>query len=132
MARPDNTKLEKAKYWGLLVLVFAAGTAFALPFGLAIFRLLSCSSPFCCTDAWMSHPYEMALRAAIAIAFAGIVLSILLLFYRMRNDDTAPSLMSGLLVVVVGAVLTAFIVFAMRGQLTSSAPAVSPGSSPAK
>jgi membrane associated rhomboid family serine protease len=111
MPRPSNPKLESAKYWGILILVFALGGTFAAPFGIAIFQLLDrCGS-------WLQlGPFQMALHAALALTFAGVMLCILLLFYRLRNDDNSPSLMSGLLVIALGVVLTALVVFAMRGQ----------------
>ena len=111
MPRPSNPRSEWWKYWGILALVFLVGGVCAAPFGIAIFRLLDA----CGHWLWLD-PFEMALHAALAVTFAGVVLCILLLFYRLRNDDNSPSLTSGLLVVALGVVLTALVVFAMRGQ----------------
>jgi hypothetical protein len=111
MPRPSNPKLELAKYWGILVLVFAIGGIFAAPFGLAIFKLLDCQGDWLKLDT-----FEIALRAGLAVTFAGVMLCILLLFYRLRNDDNSPGLTSGLLVVALGVLLTALVLFAMRWQ----------------
>ena len=119
MPRPSNPKLESLKYWGILVLVFVVGGTFAAPFGIAIFGLLGV-----CGAGLEGDPYEMALRAALAVTFAGVVLCILLLFYRLRNDDNSPSLTSGLLVVALGVVLTALVVFAMRGHFATKQSSV--------
>jgi membrane associated rhomboid family serine protease len=115
MPRPSDPKLERWKYWGILALVFMVGGVCAAPFGIAIFRLLDTYGYWLQLD-----PFRMALRAALATTFAGVMLCILLLFYRLRNDDNSPSLTSGLLVVALGVVLTALVVFAMRGQYKQS------------
>jgi len=110
MSRPNR---ESAKYWIVFGLVFAIGGTFAAPFAFAIYRLIDCHGQ------WLTHdPITIALRAAIGVMFAGIVLSILLLFYRLKDDDTSPSLTSGLLVVALGAALTALVVFAGRPRAT--------------
>jgi hypothetical protein len=111
MPRPSDPKLERWKYWGILGLVFIVGGVCAAPFGIAIFRLLDTSGGWLHLD-----PFFVALRAALAVTFAGVMLCILLLFYRLRNDDNSPSLTSGLMVVALGVTLIALVVFAMRGQ----------------
>ena len=119
MPRPSNPRAEWWKYWVILVLVFLVGGVCAAPFGIAIFRLLDTCGYWLSVD-----PFQMALRAALAVTFAGVMLCILLLFYRLRNDDNSPSLTSGLLVVALGVVLTALVVFAMRGQFSKQSSVV--------
>ncbi len=96
----------------LLILVILIGLACAAPFGWGIYQLLCCN--------WLSQEvYALALRAALAVMFAGIVLCVLLLLYRFRNEDTSPSLNSGLIVVALGGILTALVLIAARGQLNA-------------
>jgi tellurite resistance protein TehA-like permease len=106
MSRPIT---ERWKYWLVFGLVFAIGGTFAAPFAFAIYRLIDCHGQWLTLD-----PITIALRAAIGTMFAGVVLSILLLFYRLKDDDTSPSLTSGMLVIALGAALTALVIFAGR------------------
>jgi hypothetical protein len=120
MALPAGNKTTRNNI--LFWLVFLLGALGATPFGIAIWRLLD----YC--GAWISpntrndfgHPYVMALHASLALMCAGVVLCVLLLFYRIRNDDAAPKMTSGLLVIAAGALLTAVVLLAARGQLPMS------------
>ena len=112
MANGKDTTADEAKRWALLAVVFVTGGVCALPFGVSLYHLLD----FC--GGWLTlGAYAIALRAAIALMFSGIVLCVLLLFYRLRNDETSPSLSSGLVVIAIGAVAMVAVLFAARGQL---------------
>lgn len=112
MANSKGTDSEQTKRTALLWGVFVVGAACVLPFAFALYHLID----FC--GCWLTHDYfAIALRAAIALMFAGIVLCVLLLFYRLRNDETSPSLTSGLVVIAVGAVAMVAMVIAVRDHL---------------
>lgn len=108
MPAVNDSKSETKRTW-LSVGIILLGVACAAPFGWGIWRLLWCD--------WLTQGlYGLGLRAGLAVLFAGIVLCVLLLLYRFRNEDTSPSLNSGLLVIALGAALTALVLFAARGQ----------------
>jgi len=96
----------------LLWVVFGVGAVCVLPFAVALFGLLY----FCCTNPKLNL-YALGLNAALAIAFGGILLCVLLLFYRLRSEETAPSLTSGVIVIAIGAAMAVAISLAARGQL---------------
>jgi hypothetical protein len=101
----------------MLALVFVIGFAGALPFLVSLFRLLDVGGN------WLqgAQLYDTALRASLAIAFAGIILCVLILFYRLRNDDSSPSLTSGLALVALGAAMTVATALSARGQVAPQA-----------
>jgi hypothetical protein len=108
MPAAQDAKSEPKRTW-LFVVVIVLGLACAAPFAWGIWRLLWCD--------WLAQGlYGLGLRAGLAVLFAGIVLCVLLLLYRLRNEDTSPSLNSGLLVIALGAILTALVLLAARGQ----------------
>lgn len=103
----------EAKRTWLLWLVFGIGALCVLPFIIALFRLLDS----CGTQAAALSLYAVGLNAALAIAFGGIVLCVLLLFYRLRNEETSPSLTSGVIVIAIGAAMAVAISIAARNQV---------------
>jgi multisubunit Na+/H+ antiporter MnhB subunit len=105
-------KQEEAKRTWLLWIVFGVGALCVLPFIVALFRLLD----FCGTHSVPLGLYAAGLNAALAIAFGGIVLCVLLLFYRLRNEETSPSLTSGVVVIAIGAAMAVAIAIAARNQ----------------
>jgi len=102
---------ENKRTW-LLWGVFIAGGLCALPFVVALFRLLD----FCGTHGAHLSFYAVGLDAALAIAFGGILLCVLLLFYRLRNEESSPSLTSGVVVIAIGAAMAVAISLAARDQ----------------
>jgi hypothetical protein len=102
---------ERRRSW-LLAGVFIVGALCVLPFAVALFRLLD----FCGTQTAHLSFYAVALNSALAIAFGGILLCVLLLFYRLRNEETSPSLTSGVVVIAIGAVMAVAVSLAARNQ----------------
>jgi hypothetical protein len=105
-------KREETKRNWLLWAVFGVGALCVLPFVVALFRLLD----FCGTQSSHLSFFAVALNAALAIAFGGILLCVLLLFYRLRNEETSPSLTSGVVVIAIGAAMAVAISLAARNQ----------------
>jgi hypothetical protein len=103
---------------GLLILIYAIGVVCVLPFVCAMFRLLRA----CNGHANGIGFYELALRGGLALVFAGIVLCVLILFYRLRNDEASPSLTSGVAVIAIGALTVVLLAFAARGQKAGLEP----------
>ena len=114
MADPKQVaaKREETKRTWLLVGVFVVGGLCVLPFVVALFRVLD----FCGTHSAQLSFYAVGLHAALAIAFGGILLCVLLLFYRLRNEETSPSLTSGVVVIAIGAAMAVAIALAARNQ----------------
>ena len=107
MQKDDWTKWKRL---GLLLLIIAIGAVTIYPFIINIYRLLNVGGKF---DSSYTVQ-ELAVRGSLAIGAAGLVLCLLILFYRLRNDQATPSLTSGLVLVAISATLTAIVVLASR------------------
>lgn len=123
-----TAKQQETKRNWLLSGVFVVGGLCVLPFAVALFRLLD----FCGTHGAHLSFYAAGLNAALAVAFGGILLCVLLLFYRLRNEETSPSLTSGVVVIAIGAAMAVAISLAARNQApqTLSVERSKPGERP--
>lgn len=109
---PMSPKAQDRLRLFLLVLIYVVGGACTAPFVYAMFQLLGPCAAF------SELPfYAFALHGSMALIFAGIVLSVLILFYRLRNDEASPSLTSGVAVIAIGALAVVLLSFAARDQV---------------